>query len=922
LGVHTLPTGNRCVLEDQILACEAQEAGSSCSYRASVGRCEDGVCVVQVCGNGQLESPEMCDDGNTTGRDGCSADCLSDETCGNGVVDSFREACDDGNLDPNDSCRRCARPRCGDGELDPGEQCDDGNNESGDGCQAACLSNEQCGNGFIDFEQGEQCDDGGAESQDGCSSQCGAELPIWRQQTAQDFPFRIEHRLAYDGARGGIVSVAGRNAFGGLDRAPTIFYDGVQWRSDLQPGRPPPPNALSGRARHALAFDVARQRLVVFGGLDAMGVTLGDTWEQVDGRWTLQTLPTAPSARRDMAFAYDPETGGVAITGGFDGLQAIGDAWLYDGTRWTRRADPPYAPRWGHSLVFDARRRRLIMHGGQDGTGPLLDTWAYAGGTWSELSRSGPENIVSMAYDVRRDRTVAVAGRTSVERAVWEFDGATWVDVTPTDGPSQRRGTSIAYDPMRERVVLIGGGSGMPGRALNDIWEYDGASWTRGIIVNRPGERLGIQLISWPRPVPLWLLGGFDPGPPRQDLAEQWRLEPNGVWLNEPAGGTATVFPSVNAAYYDPLRSRVVAVGGDTRVRLLEFDGRTWRAIEAPGSPPPRSGFGGAYDPNRDRLVIFGGARESMQRNDTWEFDGTRWERRTTTTSPPGRSRPGMVYDPVRQGILLYGGAMGAEVTDPALDDAYLFDGTDWTEVEPLGDWPGRRRGPAMAFHAARGSVIFFGGDGSPMPLEGAWELTADGAQLIDSPVVPRPSPSPAMAYDYAEREIVLLNSVPGVTETWTFTWESSDTRESCVPNRMGERVDEDEDGLIDCRDPDCERAPCGRGQICQNQMCSCPGPPTEMQCADGFDEDCDGMRDCADPDCQASSTCAAEIDCRDGLDNDRDGLIDCADLGCMSEPACEPFEATCDDGFDNDGDGAVDCNDSNCFLRPCLGPE
>ena len=36
------------------------------------------------------------------------------------------------------SCREGGRSFCGDGDLDPGEQCDDGNNANGDGCSAVC----------------------------------------------------------------------------------------------------------------------------------------------------------------------------------------------------------------------------------------------------------------------------------------------------------------------------------------------------------------------------------------------------------------------------------------------------------------------------------------------------------------------------------------------------------------------------------------------------------------------------------------------------------------------------------------------------------------------------------------------------------------------------------------------------------------
>ena len=33
---------------------------------------------------------------------------------------------------------------CGDGVVDPGEQCDDGNLESGDGCEASCACSTTC----------------------------------------------------------------------------------------------------------------------------------------------------------------------------------------------------------------------------------------------------------------------------------------------------------------------------------------------------------------------------------------------------------------------------------------------------------------------------------------------------------------------------------------------------------------------------------------------------------------------------------------------------------------------------------------------------------------------------------------------------------------------------------------------------------
>lgn len=67
---------------------------------------------------------------------------------------------------------------CGDGVLEKGEVCDDGNILDGDGCSADCKSEEVCGNGIIDWETGERCDDGNRVSGDGCSADCKLEYAM------------------------------------------------------------------------------------------------------------------------------------------------------------------------------------------------------------------------------------------------------------------------------------------------------------------------------------------------------------------------------------------------------------------------------------------------------------------------------------------------------------------------------------------------------------------------------------------------------------------------------------------------------------------------------------------------------------------------------------------------------------------------
>jgi cysteine-rich repeat protein len=58
--------------------------------------------VAAVCGNGALEAPELCDDGNLIDGDGCDSNCTP-TGCGTGVV-TAGEQCDDGNLVDGDCC--------------------------------------------------------------------------------------------------------------------------------------------------------------------------------------------------------------------------------------------------------------------------------------------------------------------------------------------------------------------------------------------------------------------------------------------------------------------------------------------------------------------------------------------------------------------------------------------------------------------------------------------------------------------------------------------------------------------------------------------------------------------------------------------------------------------------------------------------
>jgi cysteine-rich repeat protein len=162
------------------------DAGSADAGPADASSSDAGV----GCGNGNIEPPEDCDDGNTSSGDGCNDICELEVApgCGNGVRE-IGEACDDGNAADLDAClTTCVAAQCGDGllrnDLAQGaagyEACDDGNRSDVDGCLdgAGGCALASCGDSVArrDLSMGqagyEECDDGNGSTGDGCDASC------------------------------------------------------------------------------------------------------------------------------------------------------------------------------------------------------------------------------------------------------------------------------------------------------------------------------------------------------------------------------------------------------------------------------------------------------------------------------------------------------------------------------------------------------------------------------------------------------------------------------------------------------------------------------------------------------------------------------------------------------------------------------
>lgn len=202
---------------------------------------------------------------------------------------------------------------------------------------------------------------------------------------------------------------------------------------------------------------------------------LGDTWEWNGTAWTQRFPATSPPARRHHALANDLVRSRVVLFGGQGvGGAVLGDTWEWDGSNWAQR-NPANAPsaRFQHRLAYDSFRARTVLYGGT--TNPT-ETWEWNGTTWTLRANTGPgsRSQFGMAFDASRNRVVLFGSGPGLPADTWEWNGAQWLQRAPLGAPPGRYYDALAYDSARGQMVLFGGLDGT-GASIPGTWEYCGA---------------------------------------------------------------------------------------------------------------------------------------------------------------------------------------------------------------------------------------------------------------------------------------------------------------------------------------------------------------------------------------------------------------------------------------------------------------
>src|SRR3954470_14589456 len=225
----------------------------------------------------------------------------------------------------------------------------------------------------------------------------------------------------------------------------------------------------SARNAVGLAYDSARQRVVLFGGSSGGG----ETWEWDGSAW-LPRSTSGPPARQACALAYDAARARTVLFGGRT-FSELGDTWLWDGTAWAQAPGAGPRGRGYQARAYHSSAQKVVMAGGQAGAPPaiLSDWWEWNGSSWTQGPiASAPAGFCVMTYDSTRQRIVALDnGGTR------EYNGATWTGFGLPPGGS-RIWPAFAFDPGLNRTVMVGGAYSGSGAATPAQQAWNGAAWT------------------------------------------------------------------------------------------------------------------------------------------------------------------------------------------------------------------------------------------------------------------------------------------------------------------------------------------------------------------------------------------------------------------------------------------------------------
>jgi hypothetical protein len=291
------------------------------------------------------------------------------------------------------------------------------------------------------------------------------------------------------------------------------------------------------------------------------------------GEWKLVANADQPGALDAPRLVFDPALHAVVMFGG-DLLDTPSDAmWKFDGSSWSSLCNPCGIglENGGLAVAGDA----LVHFGGEDKNGSQHDdVFEYTGGSWLPLSTTGdnPGGMTFAQLVPYHDKLYAIGGyHSSPLMQVSSLTGTVWKQ-EPVGGDTMASvGMASTYDADHDRIVtLIDSAGNFP---EDGVWSFDGTQWTKLCDPCTGLGKTGASIVHVP---------GYD--------------------LTLMIGGKVTTADRVAGSWL--------------------LDGAAFIPYDQPVIFPARMNVGVAYDPERERVVVYGGNSDDCPRGcaETWEL--------------------------------------------------------------------------------------------------------------------------------------------------------------------------------------------------------------------------------------------------------------------------------------------------------------
>ena len=254
---------------------------------------------------------------------------------------------------------------------------------------------------------------------------------------------------------------------------------------------------------------------------------------------------------------------------------------------------------------------------------------------------------------------------------LWRFNGTTWTQVIDngvTGSPSPREG-AVSWTDSSGNGYVFGGRTGLYGVYYNDVWKFDGTSWTQVItngVVGSPSVRY------------------------------------NGVAWTDNAGNTYIFGGNYFNGYY-------IIYYND----LWRFNGISWTQVTNVGTAPGIRGDAVSWMDSHGNAYVFGGNGPGLFYNDLWKFNGTSWTQvfaNMTSGSPSPRVSP-LTWTDSSGNAYLFGGVGSYGGQFIYYNDLWRFDGVNWSEITNVGTSPSARYS-SVSWKDSLGNAYVFGGVG------------------------------------------------------------------------------------------------------------------------------------------------------------------------------------------------------------------